>query len=184
MAPAEEQHVRTALTKRAGDGRTVRVDVVHTVRHSDLGRQDEAFLVAYLDGDKLGSFYGLSYPKNLPAGATASLGRAAFSAVEAEQIESVLREVRSSLPPDPVRARARLVEAVNAARDTAAAAAERAHDAGELDPYLSPRGASGRHEQAVTDAVQALAEFDREHPELVAALERRRQQDLRRWAQQ
>lgn len=179
-----EQHITTALTKQTRDGRTVRVDVVHTVRRTDLGRQDDVSLVASLDGVELGRGWALTHPRGLPAGATAALGRAAFSEAEAERIEAALKAVRSTVPPNLERARARLVEQLRAAQDIATEAAGRAHDAGDLDPYLSPRGDSGHHEQAITDALQALAEFDREHPELVAALERRRRQDVLRWAQQ
>ncbi|MFY7068942.1 hypothetical protein ACOQFV_24055 [Nocardiopsis changdeensis] len=181
---APQQHVTTALTKRTRDGRTVRVEVVHTVRPTDLGRQDDVVLIASLDGVELGRGWALTHPRDLPAGATAALGRAAFTAAEAAQIEAALKAVRSTVPPNLEQARAHLVEALRAAQDIATEAAGRAHDAGELDPYLSPRGDSGRHEQAVTDALQALEAFDREHPELVAALERRRRQDVLRWAQQ
>lgn len=179
-----EQHVTPALTKQTRDGRTVRVDVVHTVNPTDLGRQDDVVLVAHTDGVELGRGWALTHPRDLPAGASAALGRAAFSPKEAEQIEAALHTVRVNVPPNLARVRERLVEALNAAQDIATAAAGRAHDDGELDPYLSPRGDAARHEQAITDALQALEEFDREHPELVAALERRRHEDVKRWAQQ
>ncbi|WP_435108089.1 hypothetical protein [Nocardiopsis synnemataformans] len=182
---SRQVHTTTALTKAVRDGRTATVEVVHTQQALPHGRRDDSVqLVARLDGEQVGTSTALSHPRNLPDGFVASIGVLALTQAEADQVEAVLSQVKAGVPEDLWETRAHLVERLSAARDIAADAVGRAHDAGALDPYLSPRGDRDRHERDIADAQRALAEFDARHPQVVADLRAQRADDVQRWMQQ
>lgn len=81
------------------------------------------------------------------------------------------------------RRRESLVEALDVAVDTEAAERQAAHDDEDGDPGWYYRTREPELTARIEQARAAVEEFDREHPEIAAALEAERRQDVRRWAQ-
>lgn len=94
-----------------------------------------------------------------------AIGPVLFTAAEASQIQQVYDEVQATIPPDLASQREQLVAALDGAEQDAAVNAAERFDQDYADPW---GGLAAREEQRrITEARQALTDFDAEYPQIV-----------------
>lgn len=108
-----------------------------------------------------------------------------------DDVKGILRAAEAARSATPKRQaerlrrdRERLVTAVSVLTDADTEARAAAFDRGELDAHLRPGGAGESYAARIKEARAALAEFDRDHPEVRQVVEAERAADVQRWASQ
>lgn len=168
------EHV--ALTKTLRDGRTARVTI-----HQDGSGSGTVWVTSWRGDEGLGSHCGPHHAKpGLPTGYVAAIGKLALTQDEADTVKAAYDEFVAALPRDLHSERRGLVAAVLEAQDRWSDTRTANWD--RFDGSGNPFSADNANEQRITAAIEMLAGFDHDHPEVKAAVDARRDVDVRRWA--
>lgn len=156
---------RVAFTKTLADGRTAVVTV------KAIGYLHSASTTLTVDGkviaEHLGPYHDVNrlIAKERPE-LVAMLGPLGLNAEEAAQIKAAWREEAASTGPDWDFQRQQLVAAVNGREQEIGIGAAERFDRDHPNPWDGPE--ARQEKQALADAIEVLAAFDREHPEAAA----------------
>lgn len=150
-----------ALTKTTSDGRAAIVTMTPTETRVTVDGKDF--------GGGGGPYESLPPVGKFPAGAVARIGRVALTQPEADELRRQWDELAPLRPRDLRGERSMLVAAVRGAENQWHYGHSRRMDSGE---YADPFAPDAANEAAIEEASCALAAFDAEHPEIVAAIKR------------
>lgn len=159
------------LIKKLRDGREV---VIRRDHHGE-------FVARFADGSGMVSRGALErHPRPPAPQVTHRIGRLGLTAEEAEAAGQLGEQPAPEISPEEQRGL--LVRSVNSAIGAEAEERGQAHDNDRIDSYYHRR--KPVHDAAIERAEQELAEFDRDHPEVVASIRAREAEDVQRWMAQ
>ncbi len=159
------------ITKQLTDGRTATVIVVEHLKGIFRARVDVGG--RHFTTGRVGP---LTPPRGPATHQILGGGKAlGLTATEADRVTTAIEQAEAAWSQSPEGRHATLRdqrgELARELRDREAADADdkaRAHDRGELDRYF--RDVQPANERRIAEAERALATFDREHPEVLAAI--------------
>ncbi|WP_280426436.1 hypothetical protein [Nocardia carnea] len=148
-----------ALTKTLSDGRTAVVTVTPTTTQVHVDGAEY--------GNHMGPHHAFVRRPGIPDNIVAAIGRVLLTKEEAAQVKTVWDQLQARRPRDLRSERDALTHSLRCAEQEWSAAHNRCMDDGD---WPDPFHADAANERAITAAADALAAFDRDHPEIAAQL--------------